>query len=198
MSIKQKLTAGMATAAMMAGVLAPMSHAANVTVKGNGAGSKNVVAAVKVHATKVKQSNATVANTVVKSSANTGGNKTNFNTGGTTTTTTGKATSTVAVSVTGGTNTATVPSCGCPDDGNHEVTIQGNGAGSHNVVLGGSFNLMKVSQSNATVANTVVVSSANTGHNSSSFNTGEGTSSDTGNAESTVAVIVTGGDNDLN
>lgn len=198
MNIKYKITAGMATAAMLATVFAPVSHAANVTIKGNGAGSKNVVAAVKVNATKVSQSNATVANTVVVSKANTGGNKTNFNTGGTTTTTTGKASSTVVVSVTGGNNTASLPDCGCPEDGSHEVTVQGNGAGSTNVVLGGSFDLTKVKQSNATVANTVVVSASNTGGNSTSFNTGGGTSSDTGNADSSVGVVVAGGDNTLN
>lgn len=199
MSIKQKLTAGMVTAAMMASVFAPMSHAATVKIKGNGAGSHNVVAGFSLKVNKVGQHNFTMGNTAVVSAANTGGNKTSFNTGGGTGSTTGNASSKVTVSVTGGNNTANVPDCGCPEDTNHDVTIQGNGAGSHNTVLGASVNWTEVHQGNATVANTFVVSAANTGNNSTSFNTGGGgTTSDTGNAHSTVSVTVEGGDNTLN
>lgn len=198
MSIKQKLTAGIVTAAMFASVMAPMSHAATVKVKGNGAWSKNVVAGLSVNVKKVNQGNFTMGNTAVVSGANTGGNKTNWNTGGTTSSGTGAATSKVTVSVTGGGNTATVPDCGCQNNGNHDVVVSGNGAGSTNVVLGADVNWTQVSQENATVANTFVVSGANTGNNQTNGNTGGGATTTTGNANSTVGVTVDGGNNVLN
>lgn len=198
MTIKQKLTAGMATAVMLATVMAPMSHAATVKIKGNGKGSHNFVAGLSVKVKKVNQSNFTMGNTAVVSGANTGGNKSNGNTGGATTSTTGTATSKVDVSVTGGNNKATVADCGCQNNSDHNVVISGNGKNSTNVVMGADINWTEISQENGTVANTFVVSGANTGNNQTNGNTGSGTTTDTGNASSTVNVTVDGGNNVLN
>jgi hypothetical protein len=198
LNIKTKIAAASASAIILSSVLTSGAFAANtVIIKGNGAGSHNFVGGFSLKKMKVKQHNVTVANTAVVSAANTGGNKTNGNTGGTTTSNTGNATSKVTVTVTGGDNSATLPDCGCPN-GTNDVTIQGNGKNSTNVVLGGSIDSTSVHQGNATIASTWVVSTANTGGNQTNGNTGGGATSDTGNANSTVEVSVSGGNNTLN
>jgi hypothetical protein len=75
------------------------------------------------------------------------------------------------------------------------VTATGNGALSTNKV--GVVNLSKksVKQKNSTVAITKVTAKANTGKNTSSFNTGGSSSITTGAATNTVAVVVEGGTN---
>lgn len=195
MNIKQKITSAAAIGVMMASVVAPASFAANtVTIKNNGAWSFNHVK-VKNKASKVVvQANETVVETGVKAKASTGGNSSSFNTGGTNTTTTGKASNTVGISVTGGTNTNSGDDCGCPNP-TTDVTIQGNGAFSHNGVHVVNSSSNTVSQTNGTYVGTMVMTSSSTGGNSSSFNTGGGNSIDTGNASNTVVVEVGGSSN---
>lgn len=194
--MKQKLVTGAAAAVAFGTLMVPMSHAATVTISGNGALSKNVVASLKVNATKVTQKSVTVANTTVVSTANSGGNDANGNIGGSNSNKTGKAKSSVGVVVTGGNNTASVASCGCDTDGS--VEIKNNQALSTNIVLQGDVNLTKVKQKNVTVANTTVISTANSGGNDANGNIGGGNSNSTDNANSTVGVEVSGGSNNLN
>lgn len=80
----------------------------------------------------ITQVNSSTVITSVGSSANTGNNKGNKNTGGSVNITTGNASSSASVSVTGSTNTVT--GNGCCNGGGNNVTISGNGAGSHNTV----------------------------------------------------------------
>lgn len=82
--------------------------------------------------TDVIQSNNSGVTTIIQSSASTGGNKGNKNTGGNVSITTGNASSSATVTVTGNTNTVTGSGCCC--GGSTNVTISGNGAGSHNSV----------------------------------------------------------------
>lgn len=80
--------------------------------------------------TNITQINKSVVGVNVVSNANTGNNKTSGNTGNTTITTK-KATSTVTVGVGGNTNIA---NAGCCKDGETNITIKDNGAGSKNTV----------------------------------------------------------------
>jgi hypothetical protein len=77
-----------------------------------------------------------------------------------------------------------------------DVTIDGNGKKSENLVVVGQLNVNAVEQSNNTTANTVVVSNASTGGNKANGNTGDGNVTiGTGPATNTTTVTVTGGDN---
>ncbi len=76
----------------------------DISIIGNGALSHNGALVVDLCKNSVKQTNITVANTVVASSSNTGNNSASFNTGGDQTITTGGATTSTTVSVSGATN----------------------------------------------------------------------------------------------
>lgn len=78
-----------------------------------------------------------------------------------------------------------------------DLQISGNGAGSNNKIEVSSSNETVVEQGNAMIVVTAVSSSANTGGNNASGNTGKGdVTIDTGNATSTVTTTVTGGGNE--
>lgn len=74
-------------------------------------------------------------------------------------------------------------------------TVQGNGAGSNNVIVDKSTTETTVTQSNATVAYTLVVASSNSGGNNANMNTGGDVSIETGKAVTNATVSVTGGNN---
>lgn len=195
MNIKQKLTSAAIIGAMMASVVAPASFAATkVKIRGNGAGSFNKVKMWKKNVNVTHQSNTTIVGTFVGIGANTGGNSANGNTGGNVDTDTGNVTNTVDVSVTGNRNTDSSQPCGC-DEGNTNVTIEKNGAGSVNVVKLGSANVSWTNQSNTTVVGTGVLTLSNTGLNSANGNTGGSTTTDTGDVDNTVNVTVGGSTN---
>lgn len=198
MNIKQKFATGLATAAFLGAVVAPMAFAADVTISGNGEGSHNTVTLSNSNTTSVSQSNVMSVSTTVNSSANTGGNQANENTGGDVTVTSGNASSTVGVSVTGGDNSATVTPCGC-DPVNPSVSITGNGKDSKNKVKNTNSNTLSVGQAGVLSVGTTVGSKAKTGKNKANGNTGGGSVSVTsGGATSNVGVEVTGGSNTLN
>lgn len=73
--------------------------------------------------------------------------------------------------------------------------IVDNGADSTNIIKLSSECVSTVYQYNKTKANTTVYSSANSGVNTASGNTGGDVTIDTGQATSSVGVAVTGGDN---
>lgn len=199
MNIKQKVSAAVATAVMVGGLMAPMASAADITVSGNGSNSTNNVTVVNSNNTTVAQGSATVAVTVVSSSATTGGNTANGNTGnGGVDVTSGNATSNVTTTVTGGSNVATVTPCGCeaPDS---TIKVKDNRAKSKNTVTTVNSNSQVVLQGTFTGAGTFVGSTAKTGKNKANKNTGKGNVSVTsGNSHSTVTTTVTGGSNVLN
>lgn len=195
MNIKQKVTSAIVLGTMVTAIVAPSTFAATNTVKvtGGGAFSSSKAIVKNNTANVVVQANANIVNTFVGASANTGDNHSSFNTGGTNSITTGAATNTVGVNVTGGSNTNTSP-CGC-DTNTNDVTVKGGGAfsSSKTVVINSSSN--SVYQGNLTVVNTGVWTSANTGGNSSSFNTHGSDTITSGPASNTVGVIVGGSTN---
>lgn len=195
-NLKTKLATGMITATVLAGAAAPAFAATTVTIKNNGALSQNGALVVSASKTKVTQTNNSTVVTNVGTLQNTGGNASGFNVGGGSTITTGNATSTVTVGVSGGTNTATVPSCGC-QAGANDVTIQGNGAFSWNGVAVVNLSKTKVAQTNNQTVVTNVGTAQNTGLNMSGFNVGGGGTTTTGDTTSTTTVVVGGGENTL-
>lgn len=198
MNIKQKITAAAALGSLAASVFTPIAFADNsVTIDGNGAGSTNVAGILNVNATSVSQTNTTAAITLVSSSASTGGNSADGNTGGNVTVDSGNATSTVNTTVGGSVNSANLP-CGCSAEPT-DITVIGNGAGSTNVAGAANINLSRTRQRNRTLAVTAVRSRARTGGNNASGNTGPGsvTVGPTGNSISTVNTTVTGSSNTL-
>jgi hypothetical protein len=77
-----------------------------------------------------------------------------------------------------------------------DVTISGNGDGSHNGATLTNTTTTTVGQSNVQTVNVVASSNADTGGNEVSHNTGEGGNSvQTGSATAETAVLVTGGSN---
>lgn len=198
---KVKLTTAIATAALLAGAVAPAAFAAtNTTVNatGNGAFSYTNVKVKTVKGTTVSQTNGSSVTNVVNSKANTGNNTSNFNTGGGSAIGTGNATSNVTVTVNGSSNTANVTSdCNC-EGGNTTVNVSGNGAFSKTKVEVKNANWLTVLQTNITEVLNVVTGKANTGGNDSSFNTGsEGSVVGTSDATSNVNVTVGGSSNTL-
>src|SRR5687768_2499068 len=75
------------------------------------------------------------------------------------------------------------------------VNVGGNGAFSHNKVNVNKTHVTSVVQKNYTTAVNSIGSNANTGNNSSSFNTGGGSAVLSGPATSTVSTATIGGHN---
>lgn len=198
MNIKQKLTTAAITGSMLAAVLLPgTALAAGTTITGNGAGSLNGAAIVKLNKKVVAQGNITGASTFVGTKTKTGKNSANGNTGGSTTVTSGVARTTTDVTVTGGNNTNTggeQQGCCCGSEPT-DVTISDNGAASVNGVLIITACKNAVFQGNATLAQTTVLSTTSTGGNSANGNTGGDVTVESGNATTTTTVTTTGGSN---
>lgn len=200
MNIKQKLTSAAIIGAMMASVVAPASFAATtVKVKKNGAGSTNTAFVVNKKKTTVNQYNGTAVVNLVGVLQNTGGNKANGNTGGgKVNVNSGDATSTITNRTTTGGNDATVSPCDCPE-GDMDVVISKNGAGSTNTTFVVNKSKTEVDQTNETFVLNGVLVAQNTGGNSANGNTGDGgVDVDSGNAGSTATNTTTTGGNQLN
>lgn len=200
MSIKQKLTAAAALGSLAASAFAPVSAFAanNVKVNNNGRGSENTVRIKDKKKTKVSQYNSTIVGTFVGLFSNTGGNKANDNGGsGAVDLDTGNVTNNVTITVDGGSNTATLPDCGC-DEENNDVTVNGNRRNSTNTVRISSKSKTVVEQGNETVVESAIVTGSNTGDNQANDNNGGGEKSiNTGNVSNTVGITVTGSTNEL-
>lgn len=193
-----KLGTVLTVSALLLGASASSAFAAtNTTVTRNGAFSDTYVKVKNTNAKTVVQTNKSKVTNVVTSKTNTGKNKSSFNTGGGSGIGTGPASSTVVVGVGGSSNTAALDAdCGCVG-GNTNTTVSGNGAFSDNTVKVTNSNWLTVLQSNVSHVMNVVTSNANTGNNSSSFNTGGDSVVETGEATSDVTVVVEGSSNTL-
>lgn len=193
---KVKLGTAIFASALLLGASATSVFAVtNTTVVDNGAFSDNKVKVKNVKVTTVAQSNKQKVANVVNSKANSGKNKSSFNTGGVSAVGSGPATSTVNVTVGGNANTANLDSdCDCVN-GITNTTVGENGAFSDNTVKVTNANVLTVLQSNVSKVWNVVSSVANSGNNSSSFNTGDGSVVETSEASSTVNVTVNGSSN---
>ncbi len=186
----QKIGIGLAAASLVGASLASSVFAADLTISGNGEGSSNTIIDVSKCHSSVTQSNNTSVNTYASVSASTGGNNANSNTGGDVSITTGDATAGVSVSVDGGSNVATPPSC-CECQSSPSVAITGNGEDSHNLVVTKQKSSTSVSQKNKTKVKTFASVKAKTGHNTSNGNTNGTTTVDTGDSTAGVVVSVT-------
>jgi hypothetical protein len=191
----KKLVSGMATATLVASLLAPVAYA-DLEISGNGALSHNEINVETANVVVVEQENESLILTSAKSSASTGGNLANGNTGSGVTIDTGNATATTTVTIGGSSNTATVAlPCGCATPPNE--LISGNGALSHNKIKYKTANVKLVGQENATLVGTRARSRARTGKNDANGNTGGTVDVLTGNAIDTTTVNVTGSTNSL-
>lgn len=190
MTLKTKLTTAIATGAVLLNALAPAAFATTITVTGNGDSSANHIDVSNNNSTEVTQSNHSNVTNNVSSTANTGGNEADRNTGGNSSVDTGDATSTVKVTTAANTNTANVTGCNC-DNSDTTVKISGNGTDSNNSIdldNGRKGNDTTVDQHNYSTVNNQISSDANTGGNGASRNTGGTSSVNTGNATSDVTV----------
>lgn len=196
-SVKTKITTGLVTATFLAGLVAPAAFAdTDVTIHDNGESSTNKVKVKNKHVTKVKQKNTTNVVNTVGLTQSTGNNKANKNTGGDVTLTSGNAMADVTLETTTGGNTATVDGCGCVV-GDTTVTVDGNGADSTNKVKISNTNITKAVQKNTTTVTNVVSIGQTTGGNTANSNTGGSVDVTSGDANATVGITNTVGENSL-
>lgn len=196
----KKLASSIASVSLVFSLFAPVAYADDLLVSGNGDSSTNVINNTDTTVVGVEQTSVTKAKVTVSATANTGGNSADSNTGdGGVSIDTGNATTMVTTTVTGGSNEATLPTCGCPSD---PVTaeVSGNGVLSTNVVNNTESKVATVKQKAKTKARVRVrKAKAKTGNNSADSNTGAGNVDvTTGNADATVDTTVEGGSNTLN
>jgi len=202
--IAYKVGAGIITASLLLSSVATAAFAdVSAEISENGAGSINSIYIKNKSECNVYQKNSTAVLTEIESSASTGSNTANGNTGGDVTIDTGDAASTVGVSVEGSTNTASNPcccECGQCESQPAEQTalISDNGEGSINSVTLKKEKTSKVKQKNKTEVLTGVLSKAKTGKNKAKNNTGGTVEVKTGDADSFVDVSVTAPSNSLN
>lgn len=204
MNIKYKVGGAVALAVLMLTVLAPKAFADSIDgsgleISGNGNGSDNTITVVSTQSCDVTQTANTYVEAMVGASSSTGGNTASNNTGGTTAIDTGNATATAIVEVTGGSNTATDPCC-CqsPAPISNPALISGNGNNTTNTITDVSAKSSSIKQKAKTKVFALVGARAKTGKNKAKNNTGPGdVTIDTGTANSTAELIVTGGTNDL-
>jgi hypothetical protein len=169
----KRIGAGIATTALLALSSAPAAFADdNVFLGGNGAFSDQNVHVSNSNSSNVSQSNNSNISNDVRNSLSTGGNRANFNTGGSVTIYTGEANATTQISNAAGSNVADVSNaCGC-NSGGANVAVSGNGAFSSNNVSVSNWNRESFIQSNRDYFRNEVVNNLTTGKNSADFNTG--------------------------
>jgi hypothetical protein len=173
------------TAGVMVANIATPAFATTIEISGNGAGADSNVAVQNTNTTTVSQNNTANVTNTVKTNADTGDNKANYNTGGNVGIQTGDAKVNATVANDLNKNIANVDCCGAS---NTEVKISGNGAKSNNGVGLTNVNATTVAQNNtANVDNNVDVD-AETGDNKAGLNTGGDVVIKTGNAKVNVDV----------
>src|SRR3989338_2351934 len=149
----KKILAGITSFTLVAGVMAPVTLAADNEISGNGPGSDNLIVDKDKNISVTEQINLVEVVTIVGSSASTGDNTVKGNSGASDVDT-GDATSTVKTNVAGPSNEATPPDCGCPE-GNSNL-ISGNGPGSTSTIINKNKNVKVVNQTNVLGVLTVV------------------------------------------
>lgn len=198
MKFQYRIGTAIASTALMLNLLAPAVFAdTNIEITGNGANSDNSVSVNNTSNVSVTQTNDLVVGLTINSSASTGGNKANGNTGGDVSIDTGNANSTVGISVQGGSNSAEINGCGC-NGATDNVTVSGNGSNTTNNATVKNKKKLSASQGGNTTVGASVNSKTKTGKNKAKNNTGGNVSVTTGNSTSNVSANVTAGDNTLN
>lgn len=184
-NFKKQVFSVLSAGVLVANVAAPAFASTTIEISGNGAGSDNTAAVQSTNTTSVSQSNTANVTNTVKTNADTGDNKANYNTGGNVGIQTGDAKVTANVANDLNKNIASVDCCGASDT---NVKISGNGAKSDNAVALVNSNTNAISQSNnANVKNDVDVD-ADTGYNKAGGNTGGDVVIKTGDAKVNVDV----------
>jgi hypothetical protein len=146
------------------------AHAEEIIISGNGAESDSQVNVSSSTDTNVSSNNNTAIDNNVNVDANTGNNSVSGNTGGDTAVQTGDTTVNANVQNAANTNVINVNQC-CPT-GTSSITITNNGSGSVNTVNHTQSNNTNVSSyNNANIVNNFTVN-ANTGGNTTNYNTG--------------------------
>lgn len=181
---QKKVAAAIASAGLLVNAALPV-FATEIIISGNGAGSDNFAEVNQNTTTTVSQDNNAFVVNNVDSSAKTGGNTAEFNTGGGVVIGTGDATSVVDVSNTLNTNSAAVACC---ETGGTDVLIKDNGAFTLNNVKLNQNNTVVVDQDNNAMVMNYVDSDADTGNNKAGLNTGGDVVILTGKAGSGVTV----------
>ena len=152
------------------------ARAEEIAVSGNGSGSVNEVSVQNIQTTTITQTNNADVTNNVDTSADTGGNTANGNTGSDVGITTGDASQNIEIENSLNFSSVDVPCC--PSDISAEIS--GNGSDSTNEIAIGSETQTNISiTQNANVENNVS-GSANTGDNSANDNTGGSVLIDTG------------------
>ncbi len=106
--------------------------ATDIVIEDNGSNSENEVVVNNTQATEVTQTNTANITNNITTNSNTGGNITSDNTGGETTVSTGDITTEVNATNIG--NVSAVSSDCCTTSSDSNLTIQGNGTGSQNLI----------------------------------------------------------------
>ena len=196
MKIQYKLGGAVAVSALMMNLLAPAAMAATtITISDNGKKSNNNVSVNNTSNLTLTQTNSLSVGFNINSKASTGGNKANGNTGGDVSIDTGKAVSTVNLTVIGGSNIATVEGCGCESD--DLVEILGNGKKSDNYAKVTNKKTKTATQINSLGVGGDVKSKAKTGKNKANGNTNGTVDVKTDDATSEVTGSVAVGTNEL-
>ena len=188
MKYTKRITTALATGAILVNALAPMAFAETLTVSGNGAFSNSAVNVSQNTASVVNQSNNANISNNVTSKASTGGNSSDFNTGGDTFIKTGNATTNTTLNTQANLNQASLTNCATCNGGATNVTVSGNGAYSDNGVGVNNTNSVFLNQANDANINNNVDAKASTGKNDTSYNTGGGSIVLTGNATTNTAI----------
>lgn len=195
-----KLGTGAVSAAVFMSAFAGSAFASTeLTIDGNGTDSKNVIKVSEKCKTEVTQKNNTDVKFKVNAKSSTGGNEIDGTTGdGDVTIDTGDATTTVNLTVTGGSNTAEVPDCCCNGDEPLTIDIKDNGNDSVNKVKTKKKAKVEIEQKAKTKVKANVKAKSKTGKNEIKDTTGSGdVEITTGDATTEVVGEVTGGDNNL-
>lgn len=187
-TLTKKIATAIAAGSLLFHLATPALAATEIIISGNGSDSDNTATFNYTNKVNVTQrNNANILNNI-KVDADTGHNDAEDNTGGDVGIETGDSTTTVSVSNTANSNTASVDSC-CLTDVNAEIS--GNGTDSDNDLRLGLKNEANLLQgNNAVVINSVDVD-ADTGRNDAEDNTGGEVSIKTGNAEVGVGLSTT-------
>jgi len=195
-NLQKRVATAVATSAMLLNVLAPIAHADTMLeISGNGANSENEVKVNNTSNTTVTQNNNAVVTNNVTSNSSTGGNKANDNIGGDVIVKTGDATSKTNIVNDLNKNVAEVDNCNC--EGDTEVKISGNLAGSENEVeLNSGHHRSNSSDTAIYQDNTAKVynnvdAKASTGGNDANRNGSGDVTVITGDAKSDVSVKTT-------
>lgn len=194
MLINKKLTTAIATGAIIFSAVTPALASTGVGVIGNGAESNNTVSVTQTNTTTASQNNDANITNNIKTQSSTGGNNADFNTGGNTSVQTGAATNGVSVSNTANINALTVGDpCNC--DNGATILEDGNGAFSNSTADLSNTNTKTATQNNTANFTNNVDSSASTGKNSASDNTGGDNTIMTGAAKNWTDVVSTANKN---